>query len=231
MTSRLAFALALCAAAPSVAEAQKPAPAVITTTGSATTNLRPTSAVVMLAIEDRSPSAATAAAENAGRQQRVLAALVRIGFSPVQARVTGYSVRADMDFQTGNLRGYQASASVSVSVSELGKLGVLIDTALAAGATGVDRITYSSDSATIVRTRMLAEAMASARRDAEALARAAGGRLGRLLDVSTSPLSLDSPRAFALQPGVTEAAFDAVAFAPRDVTVDATVYARWEMTF
>jgi uncharacterized protein YggE len=220
----------VCLAFATLASAQSPAPSVVVTTGSASAAVRPTAARLELEIDNRAQSAAQAATENSARLRRLMAALRSLGFTPQQAQVTSYSVRADVDYDTSKLRFYEASAVVTVAVGDLDKLGTVIDSGLASGATEVNHIEYVSDSLASARSRVLGEALQAARKDAEALAQAAGGRLGRLVDVSTIPFPEGSAGAITLQPGqINPSGF--ITVAPHDVTVALTVYARWEITY
>ena len=212
----------------SAALAQGTAPAVVVTTGRASANLQPTAAQVSLGIENRAQSASSAASENGARQRRLLATLQRLGFSPQQARVVSYYVRADMDYETNKLLGYEASTEVSVAVDRLDQVGSVIDSALTSGATEVSNIEYLSDSLPLVRDRVLAEAFGAAQKDAQALAHAAGGRLGRLLEVSTLPFPQGRAGVMELQPGAVRAS-GFMTIAPHEVTVALEVFTKWEI--
>ena len=65
-------------------------------------------------------------------------------------------------------------------------IGRAIDAAVQAGADEVQSITFSSSRYEALRQQALAVAVGNARRDAEIMARAAGGRLGQLIEVSVS---------------------------------------------
>lgn len=88
-------------------------------------------------------------------------------------------------------------------------------------------ITFESDSVEMGRRTALAQALAKARSDAEALATAAGGSLGRLLEVSARPGFLPGAQLEAVVVNAY-AGRSAPAITPPDVVVRVSVQARWE---
>ena len=208
-------------------------PAQVTTTGSAVVNLPPDRAIIEVSIETRANSASAAAADNARRQTTLLAELRRLGFTDRRARVVNYSVSADYDYHEGRkLIGYVANTEVVIALDTIARLGATLDAALAAGATSIDRVRYSSDSASAGRSRALAQAVEAARVDADALARAARGHLGPLVTLTTWPPPSDGfggvGGGFALQPGLV-ASSGTLAVTPQDVAINVHVYATWQL--
>jgi len=77
------------------------------------------------------------------------------------------------------LLGYRARATINVDVRELTLLANIIDTTLTAGATRVSDLRFRSNREEEARGEALRQAVRQARSDAEVLAEAAGGTLGR----------------------------------------------------
>ena len=103
----------------------------------------------------------------------------------------------------------------------------IIDAVVQAGAEEVQRVSFSSSHYDALRLEALALAVENARRDAGIMAKAAGGRLGQLIEVSVSQPSLrDHPQIEAMamraapSPVPTE-----IAPAEQDIVV--TVNSRW----
>ncbi|MEZ4411835.1 MAG: SIMPL domain-containing protein [Gemmatimonadales bacterium] len=215
------------------ASAQESHHAVITSTGTGQAALTPTAAQIRFSIDTRAPSGSAAAEENGARQARMIDVLQRMGLPDNRIQLTSYEVRANMNYQSAKIVDYGASASVTVAVTSLKDIGRVIDSALAAGATEVDRVDFVSDSVPIVREHLLAAAVASARRDAEALAAAVGGKLGPLLNLSTAPCE-GSPidrvtEALALQPGVVGGHTSLADIMPGKISTRVSVCARWQL--
>ncbi len=81
----------------------------------------------------------------------------------------------------GKINGYQASNTMKVKVDVLSKIGTVIDKLAAGGVDNINNIEYSLSKREQVWNQLLAEAVASARRQAEAVAQSDGRKVGRLL--------------------------------------------------
>ena len=230
MRYHLVLAALLCSSA---AYAQDSPSSVITTEGRSQAALRPTSALLQLRIETRAASASAASGENGARQQRVMESMRRIGLRDDRIQLVSFTVRAAINYESQKVLGYEASAEVAITISPLERLGMIIDSSLAAGATEVEDVDFTSDSLATVRERLLIEAVAAARRDAEVLASAAGGRLGPLLTIAASSCTGSDRIAevLALQPGVIGGATTSsiAAITPGQVKVQVAVCTRWQL--
>ena len=105
-------------------------------------------------------------------------------------------------------------------------MGRIIDTGLGAGANNINSLQYDLTDRKPAEADALGDAVADARRQAEVMATAAGGRLGDLIDLGTQapqyrPFAAD----VVLSDGGTQSAPTPVS--PGTVTVSASVTARW----
>lgn len=214
--------------------AQAPAPSPkagpeILTAGSGEATLPPQRAVLRIGMASRASNAAEASSRNAKILRSVLDTLRRAGFPRESLKTVDFGVGPNIDYERANkVTGYDATATIRLVVHDLTQVGRVIDLALTAGATYVSDVDFESDSLAIGRRRALAEALAKARNDADAIATAAGGSLGRLLDVSTvGGFGFASGVRFSALT-VTSTANRAPVFTPRDVVVQVSVQARWE---
>ena len=198
----------------------------LTTTGSGEVTLSPQRATVRVGVSTHAASAAEASTQNATVLRNVLDTLVRAGFRLDSLQTVVFGVGPNYDNANGRkLIDYVARAAIRVSLSDLSRIGRVIDMALAAGATEIGGIEFQSDSTDIARHRALAQAFGKAHDDARAVAAAAGGRLGRLLEVTTRD---EDYGGFAMDFEASAPAFMQTAILPRDVTVRVSVQARWE---
>ncbi len=212
--------------------AQKPprkADAEIVTFGSGDATLSPQRAVLRIGMTTRAATAAAASSQNAQILNAVLDTLKRAGFPRESLQTVAFGVGPNYDYENGNkLVDYEALAAVRLNVRNLTQIGRLIDVTLAAGATDVGNLGFESDSLEIGRRRALAQALGKARGDAEALARAAGGSLGRLVELTARdnyfPGLLDSEGYAASGRALRQE----TAITPRDVAVRVSVEAHWE---
>jgi uncharacterized protein YggE len=108
----------------------------------------------------------------------------------------------------------------------------LLDAALSAGATDVSDVNFAAKDIDEARRRALGQAVAAARADAEAMARAGGGALGDLLLLTTEKINDSSggdldevivtgTRRSRQSPVNTEVL-------PSDIKVSARIIARWK---
>ena len=110
--------------------------------------------------------------------------------------------------------GAPEGALVGVSAAHVRETGT--------SASDISGIVFESDREQEGRAVALERALRKARGDAMAIARAAGGRLGRLLEVSTQP-QMRPMMAQAMEMRASNAVLP-----PQDVVVNVFVQARWE---
>ena len=202
---------------------------VITVSGEGKSSQAPDELIVQLGVETRAKTASKAGADNADKMTAVRKALTALGLGDKEISTAFYNVR--MEFMGQNMRDtqYVATNSVQVDTKKLSLASRIIDASLQAGANNINSLQYTlSDSRDAMRAA-LANAVDDARLQAETLAKAAGGRLGDLLE-----LNAQSQRIIPYQVQVTGAAMamrGVAADTPvseRDITVRASVSVRWK---
>jgi uncharacterized protein len=222
----LILALLLTAAAPARAQNAAAAPGPqgprIHTSAQATVTVPAASAHLVIGATATSNRASDAGAQVAEVVNTIRDALVRIGFDRDKLPSAGYSVTPEID--RNQPRRYTAVSSIAVDVADLSRLGLVIDTALGAGATDVSRVTFEAADPAAAREKAIDEAFAKARTDAEALARAAGRSLGPPVLLSTD----QSLRPF-IQPMTIQRASSGTELPAPDVTVSASVSVDWQL--
>jgi len=179
-------------------------PSQITTSATGEARYVPDRATISMGVQTRAVTAAKASAENAIKQRAVIDALRAQGIAPEQISTVNYSLNADQQFnpQAGDkaprVVGYIATNTVRVEVRKVDQVGALIDAAIAKGANDVSSLDFHSSMPDSLRRVALADAYKQAFADATALARAAGGQLGALIDMSTNGVE-GPPQPYALQ--------------------------------
>ena len=178
-------------AAPGAAQPDRPEEPTLRVTATGEVRAQPDQAVVDFAVETIAATAQQAAAENAGRMQRVIAALVRAGAPRDRIETRDYMVlpeyepRESLPGETPRIRGYRVTNTVSATLAQVEGVGPVIDAGLAAGANRIHGVRFGLSDPQRYRAQALANAVQRARADAEALAAALGVRLGPLRDVAT----------------------------------------------
>lgn len=197
----------------------------LVTAGSGDASLTPDRAIVRIGMETHAGTAAAASSRNAQKVQTVIDTLRKLGYRVDSLRTVAFSVSPNYSYDGGRkLVDYQATATIRLTVAKLDRLGLTLDAVLAAGASDVSGLSFESDREQAGRAAALERALAKARADAEALAKAAGGRLGRLLEATTQE-DVGIPRRFE----AADMRASNAALPPQDVVVNVTVQARWEL--
>jgi hypothetical protein len=118
-------------------------------------------------------------------------------------------------------------ATVQVTLTQLNRVGPVIDGALARGANGVQDIAFDASNTDVPRRVVLAQAVADARADATAIAKPMGGSLGRLVSITTQD-EPGYPRAFLARARAGFGASAETPITPGEITVEASVIGRWQ---
>jgi uncharacterized protein len=190
----------------------------------------PDRAMLTVAVESQAVSAAKAGSDNAARQARVIEAVKAAGIAAAQIRTSGYNVfpeYAQGDGRAPRITGYRAHNSVQVEVRDIASVGKVIDAALAAGANNIGSINLFASNTDPARKEALEKAVRKARTEADAVAAAAGGSLGALLELSIEPYGDPQPlmrqdvRAMAMAAAATP-------IETGELVVNAMVRVRWQ---
>lgn len=204
---------------------------IISAMGRSEAKTPPDRATVEISVQTRASTAAQAAADNARRQQAILDTLRSLGLGNDQLSTTNYQIFPDMRHERDReprVIGYVVTNTVRAEVRQLDRVGSVLDAAIAKGANMITSLSFYASNTDAPRRQALAAAVASARGDAEAMARAAGGSLGRLLELTTS--GAEPP---IIMRGLMAASREMVQDAPTpiepgDQTITARVTGRWE---
>jgi len=190
---------------------------------------------ISLSVVTRGPTSARAAAANADAQSSLRALLRGAGVADRDLVTPGYRVddvrerdRRERPSATPPEPPYMAICYVTIRVTDLSRVGRLVDVAVSVGGVTVNDVEFQVAHPDSARRAAIDDAVRAARADAEAIARALGGRLGPVATVVTSPPRSFEGGHFSGPP----AAFEHVstAFSPPPVSVDAEVVASWVFT-
>ena len=165
-----------------------PGPPVVVAMGRATIERAPDRAFVTLSTETRGAKPDDVQKQNAAAMTRVQDALTKAKVPAEAVRTLGFNLQEEFDWTNGKRvsRGYTASNSIEVRVDDLGTLGVLMDAAVQAGATGVSAVRFELKDRAAAEREALRLAVADARARAEAAAAGAGTRVAGILRIEES---------------------------------------------
>jgi uncharacterized protein YggE len=169
----------------------------IAVTGRGEIKVSPDRATIQISVQTRASTAAAAAAENANKQQAVLAALRALGLANDQLSTINYNVYPEQRYEQGKepvIIAYNVTNTILADVRKLSQVGPAIDAALSHGANLISSLQFYASNTEVARRAAIATAIEKARADADAAAKAAHGTLGTLLEISIGSYSPPPPR-------------------------------------
>jgi uncharacterized protein len=132
-------------------------------------------------------TAQAAAAENARKVEKVLAALRGMLGSGASIRTSNYSInpnyRGDREGRAPTISGYIVSNTVEVRTTDMANIGKVIDAAIKSEANNVNRVQFTLRDRTQPMATALKDAIQKARAKADAMAAALGMRVLRVISV------------------------------------------------
>lgn len=161
---------------------------VISATGLARQAVTPDRASLMIMIDAQAMSADEASTRLNAIERAVTDTLRRLGLAAgaVQSFNSGVVPYRQQGMPSSMMGGpsFSGRSVIRVELSRIEQISAVTSAALAKGASYITPAVFTSSGADSVRRVLLPRALEAARRDADAIAAAAGGRLGRLLDVT-----------------------------------------------
>lgn len=218
------------------AAAQVPAPSPVPPPGISVSavgeeQITPDRARLSIGVQTQAATAADASTRNARLQRAIFDTLRALGIASEQLTTSGYNVFPEQVYDQPTRRtritGYNVQNTVIVELRRIDQVGPVLDAVLSKGANLISSLQFYSSEGEAARRRALAKAVERARADAEAMARAAGGQLGGLLELSSvyEPVR-PRPMDMAVRAMAAEGAQTPIAEGTQ--TVAATVTARWQ---
>ena len=163
---------------------------VVRVSGSARINVATDRARLRFAMETEGTSAADAADKNAAQLNAVLEAVRPVVGTAGTVETSGYSLNPVYSNPerggAARITGYRIQNQVLVTLTDVDRVGPVLDAAVRAGANRVSELSFFASDPRPARLQAIREATARAREEAEVLAAALGGQLGEALDVNVS---------------------------------------------
>ena len=170
----------------------------LTMNGVGSAQIAPDMAEITLGVITEAKDAAKAHSDNAAQAARVQAAIKALGVAERDIQTTRYDFSPIYDVKDNGrsvTTGYTVTNAIVVKVRNLANVGKVIDAALANGANRVDSLEFSASDPSAAKDAALADAARDARSKADAVARALGVRIVRILNVYADAQS-PAPRNF-----------------------------------
>ncbi|MEW6723475.1 MAG: SIMPL domain-containing protein [Bacillota bacterium] len=207
------------------AEATEAALAIISVNGEAVVNIVPDQAVVQVGVTVEASTSEQAVSQHTQRMQALFDALKQQGVAETNIQTTRFTVdpiyRYERETGRSSIDGFRVSNMVKVTVTDLNKLGQLLGVATANGANVVHGVEFGLKDPRSIQDQALKEAVADARRKAEAMAQAAGVSIVRVKRITLSG-GYNPPIVFRAMEGVKASAAE-VPVEPGQIDVRASV--------
>jgi len=158
----------------------------VTVGGDSIVQAQPDTAILTVAVVTQGKRALDAQQENATKTDAVLRALKAAAGSGAEVKTSGYSLQPMRMYREGQpplINGYEARNTITVTTSELAKLGNVIDAASQAGANDVTGISFTLRHDRPARDQALKQATQEAMSKAHVIAQALGGRVVSIAEV------------------------------------------------
>lgn len=133
-------------------------------------------------------SAEEAQKELAAQNNKVLAAVAKLGVLKKDIKTSNYSVYPNYSYENNisRISGYNGNATLTIKVRKVELLSKVIDEASRAGANEIQNTQFTVDNPNKFREEAREKAITNAREQAEKMARSLGIRLGRVTNIVES---------------------------------------------
>jgi uncharacterized protein len=181
--------LIFCAVLTSAASAQQ-TPNTIVASGTAEVLAKPDVANVDIGVVTRAPTTAPALRANSAEMNRVVAAIQAAGIPETDIQTSNFSIDAvhptDQHGNTDESRttGYEVTNKITVTVTDLSKVGAVIDAAVDAGANSSNSVSFDLKNRAAIDDQVLADAIRNARHNAEVMASAENAKVGKMISAT-----------------------------------------------
>lgn len=168
----------------------------VSVTGDSIVHAQPDTAILTVSVVTQGRNALDAQQDNANRSDAVVKALKSAAGAGAEVKTSGYSlqpIRAYKEGQPPTITGYEARNSVTVTMSDLTRVGAVIDATSQAGSNDISGISFTLRKDRPARDQALAEATREALSKAQVIATALGGRVLRIVEVQEEGVQQPRP--------------------------------------
>lgn len=233
--SVIACTMIVCAGA---VRAQDPADRIvhpsIRVSGESTVTVKPDQAEISIGVVTQATAAQTAAAQNAQKQDSVIAELKKLLGAGADIKTISYSLSPNFRYPKEGgqptISGYTASNVVHVKTSDLMQVGKVIDLATGSGANTIQSLRFTLKDESGARAQALREASIKARSKAEAIASSLGLKIQRVLRVEEGGMTPRPVMDYGAELGQMRAQVAATPIEAGSIDVRATVTLTVEVT-
>ncbi|RYG39307.1 MAG: SIMPL domain-containing protein [Burkholderiales bacterium] len=147
---------------------------------------QPDVAILSTGVVSLAQDANSAIRRNSEQMTRIMSAIQGAGVAVKDVQTTGVSLNPDYQYLANRpprIKGYYASNTVNVTVRDIGSLGGLLDSMVAAGANQINGPTFDIDDKDAVLNEARGQALAKSRTRADGYAKRLGLRVKRVVSI------------------------------------------------
>ncbi|MBW8823888.1 MAG: SIMPL domain-containing protein [Xanthomonadales bacterium] len=200
----LALSLALAALVPMTLHAQSTPQAsiassdgtLLSVSAEASSKRVPDVATISTGVVTRAADANAAMRQNADQMAKVMAAIKAAGVAERDIQTSGVNLNPNYNYTPNKppkINGYEARNTVSIKVRDIGKLGKVMDSLVAAGANDLNGPSFEVDKPDEAYDEARRGALEKAQARAEMYAKALGLRVRRIVSIDESGSSFPRP--------------------------------------
>ncbi len=160
----------------------------ITVIGQGRATAKPDIAMATIGVEVVGKSLEEVSDRNNAKMEALVRGLKGSGIADKDIQTVAYSVaperKYNRDTGSGEISSYRVVNQVRVKLRDLKKIGPTLDRVVKDGANTVQGLSFEAEDPTQIRARASAAAIVAARSKAEEMAKAAGVKLGEVLQIS-----------------------------------------------
>jgi uncharacterized protein YggE len=190
----------------------------LTVQGDGKVTASPDMATIVLGVETQNASAAGAVRENAGLMNKTINALRAAGIAENNIQTSSFSLttmpqdQPKMANEKQKAPVFLATNQVTVKLNNTTEVGRVLDAAVSAGSNSIQQVSFDLRDPRPQNDKAMTLAIEDARRQAEVAAKAAGVKLGRVLEITegygyvapTAKSALFADISTPIQPGQLE---------------------------
>ncbi|MBI2714150.1 MAG: SIMPL domain-containing protein [Rhizobiales bacterium] len=201
----------------------------VTVTGEATVSVAPDMVVIRIGVASQGRTAREASDANARQMTAVLAAIKDAGIAERDVQTSRLSLQPQYDpNKTGGARllGFQVTNQLTVKIRDVDKVPAILDRAIGAGANEMSGIEFVVSEQSKLLDQARGEAIADAHRKATLYARAAGVKVGSVVEITEAGAAPPLRLMQAMRAGGP----GAPPFSPGEQTLRAVATVTYELT-
>lgn len=163
-------------------------PDTITVVGEGKVTGVPDIATISFGVLSTGPRVADVQADNSKKVNNITAKMKSLGITAADMQTTQYTINPHYDYSDNKsvLTGYDVQQMLTLKIRDLAKISEIVGVVGELGANQVGGLTFTIDDPEVLRITARQRAISNARAKAEALAKAAGVRLVRVVSFNES---------------------------------------------